>query len=151
MSGFKRISLYNPSVCFPQNSTGNGFIWWNELSFMKKCSEKHVWTTNFFFFFLSFRATPMAYGGPQARGPVRAVVLHSQSNTGSSCICNLYHSSWQHQILNTLSQARGWTCVLMNASQIRFCWDMTRTPEPQMLSGQQAWSEYQHCTHMSTC
>ena len=37
-----------------------------------------------------------------------------------SCICNLYHSSEQCQILNPLSEARDQTCILMDASQIRF-------------------------------
>ena len=53
-----------------------------------------------FFLFLSFhlfRATPMAYGGSQARGPIRAVA------TG------LHHSSRQHQIFSILSKARDQT------------------------------------------
>ena len=40
----------------------------------------------FAFFFLIFRTEPVAYGGSQARGPVRAVAagLHqSHSNVGS--------------------------------------------------------------------
>ena len=41
---------------------------------------------NYFFFFCPFRATPTAYGGSQARGPVGAVAAslrHSHSNAGS--------------------------------------------------------------------
>ena len=38
-----------------------------------------------------------------------------------SHICNLHHSYWQCRILNTLSKARDQTCILMDASQIRFC------------------------------
>ena len=37
-----------------------------------------------------------------------------------SCVCDLHHSSWQHQILDPLSEPRNQTCVLMNASQICF-------------------------------
>ena len=40
----------------------------------------------FLFLFLLFRVTPLAYGGPQLRGQVRAVAAglhHSHSNTGS--------------------------------------------------------------------
>ena len=37
-----------------------------------------------------------------------------------SHICDLHHSSQQRQILNPLSKARDSTCVLMDASQIRF-------------------------------
>ena len=39
-----------------------------------------------FFVFCLFRATPKAYGGPQARGLIGAVAAglhHSHSNTGS--------------------------------------------------------------------
>ena len=38
----------------------------------------------------------------------------------ASCICNLHQSSQEHQILDPLSEARDRTCVLMDASQIRF-------------------------------
>ena len=47
---------------------------------------------------------------------------------GSSHVCNLHHSSWQHWILKPLSKARDWTCILMDASQIHFCWAMKGTP-----------------------
>ena len=33
-----------------------------------------------------------------------------------SCVFDLYHSSQQHWILNPLSEARDWTCVLMDIS-----------------------------------
>ena len=36
-----------------------------------------------------------------------------------NCVCDIHHSSWQHQILNPLSEARDRTCVFMGASQIR--------------------------------
>ena len=48
-----------------------------------------------------------------------------------SPVCDLYHSSWQRQILNPLSEARDQNCVLMDTSQIRFCCTMTGTPEPE--------------------
>ena len=35
-----------------------------------------------------------------------------------SCICKLHHSSWLHQILNPLSDARNWTRNLMVTSQV---------------------------------
>ena len=35
-----------------------------------------------------------------------------------SCICDLYHSSWQRQILNSLSEARDRTHILMDTSQV---------------------------------
>ena len=38
-----------------------------------------------------------------------------------SRVCNLYHSSWQHWILNPLSKARDRTRNLMVPSRIHFC------------------------------
>ena len=49
--------------------------------------------------------------------------------------CDLYHSSWQHQILNTLKKARVRTCVLMDTSQIHFHRAMTGTSIPIFLMG----------------
>ena len=43
----------------------------------------------------------------------------------SSHICDLHHSSWQCQILNPLREARGQTCILIDASQIHFHWATT--------------------------
>ena len=44
---------------------------------------------------------------------------HSHSNVGSDLVFNLYHSSWQCQILNPLSsKARDQTRILMDTSQV---------------------------------
>ena len=39
-----------------------------------------------------------------------------------SRICDLHHSSWQCQTPNPLSEARDWTCTLMDTSQARYHW-----------------------------
>ena len=71
-------------------------------------------------FFLSFfRATPMAYGSSQSRGPIRAIaagLYHSHSNL--SHVYHLHHSSQQHRILNPLSKARDRTGILMDTSWV---------------------------------
>ena len=36
-------------------------------------------------------------------------------------ICDLYCSSWQHRILNPLSEARGRTYILMDTYQVNYC------------------------------
>ena len=46
-----------------------------------------------------------------------------------SCICYLHHSSWQHWMLNTLSEARDWTRILMDTSRVHFYWAMMGTLE----------------------
>uniref|UniRef100_A0A8D1AZ61 MAP kinase-activating death domain protein n=1 Tax=Sus scrofa TaxID=9823 RepID=A0A8D1AZ61_PIG len=50
-----------------------------------------------------------------------------------SQVCNLCCPR-QHQILNPLSEARDRTCVLVDASQIRFCRATSGTPEHKFLS-----------------
>ena len=39
-----------------------------------------------------------------------------------SLICNLHHSSWQHQIRYQLSEARDWTHIHMDTSQVHYHW-----------------------------
>ena len=46
-----------------------------------------------------------------------------------SNVCDLYHSSWHCWILKPLSEARDWTSVLMDTSQIHHYWAMTGTPQ----------------------
>ena len=74
----------------------------------------------------------MAYAGSQAKGQIGVVAAglhHSHSTLDPSHICDLHHSSQQCWILNLLSKARDWTWVLMDASQIHFCWVMMGTPD----------------------
>ena len=52
----------------------------------------------FFFFFFPFRAIPAAYGGSQARGPIRVAAAGLHHNTATldlSCVCDLHHRSGQ--------------------------------------------------------
>ena len=48
-----------------------------------------------------------------------------------SCVCNLHHSLQQHW---SLSGARGQTHILMDASQVHFCWATMGTPLLPILS-----------------
>ena len=41
----------------------------------------------------------------------------------------LHHSSQQHWILNPLSKARDWTCILLDTSWVHYCWATMGTPE----------------------
>ena len=97
------------------------------------------WTFFFFFFFLSFfRAVPMAYGSSQTygssqvRGQIRTVAdgLHlSLSNVWSKL--HLWHTTAHSNTgsLNPLSKARDWTRVIMDTSQVHYCWAITRSPD----------------------
>ena len=59
----------------------------------------------FVFVFPFFKTELTAYGGSQARGPIRATLLAYTTATATwdpSRVCNLHHGSWQCQILNPL-------------------------------------------------
>ena len=45
-----------------------------------------------------------------------------------SCVYNLHHGSWQHWILNPLSEAREWMHILMDTSWFLYYWATTGTP-----------------------
>ena len=65
-----------------------------------------------------FRATPVAHGGSQARGQRVKSELQLLAYTAATAlqdlsrVCDLHHSSWQHQILNPMSEARDRTCSI---------------------------------------
>ena len=106
--------------------THNGLYWVgsriSEESFARRYTfESHCTIVVFLFCFVfcPFRATLGAYGSSQASGCIRAATTslrHSHTMQDLSHVCNLYHSSWQHQILNPLSEARDVTCVLTDTS-----------------------------------
>ena len=80
-----------------------------------------------FIYFCLFRAAPVACGSSQARGLIGTTAA-ATAMPDPSPICDLHHSSWQHQILNPLSEARDRTSVLMDSSQICFCCAMVGIP-----------------------
>ena len=91
----------------------------------------------FVFCFLFFRAAGVAYGNSQVRGQIGAPaanLYHSHSVPDLSGVCNLHCSSWPHCIPNPLSEARDPTCILMDTSQVHFCWATTGTPSILFLS-----------------
>ena len=84
-----------------------------------------------FFFFCFFMAIPREKAGSQARSQMKAVAAdlhHTTAKSDLSQVCKQHYSSWQCQILNPLSKAKDWTCVLMDPSQIHFHSTMTGTP-----------------------
>ena len=59
-----------------------------------------------------FRTAPMAHGGSQARGGIRAAAT-ATAMKDLSCIFDLRNSSWQPRSL---------AHILMVASQVHYCW-----------------------------
>ena len=81
--------------------------------------------------FVLFRATPTAYGYSQARSHQSYSCWAYTTATATwnpSPICDLYHSSWQHQILNPPIQASNPTSNHMVPSRIHFHCARTGTP-----------------------
>ena len=78
-----------------------------------------------------FRAACMAYGASQARGQIQATAAglhHSRSNVGSEPHLRPTPQLMERQILNPLNEARDGTYILMDTSQIHFCWASMGTP-----------------------
>ena len=65
----------------------------------------------FFFFFLGLHMWHMEVPG-------LGVYTTATATRDLSRICDLHHSSWQHQVLNPLSEARNRTLILMDVSQV---------------------------------
>ena len=79
----------------------------------------------FCFVLFCFRAAPRAYGSSQSIKAESELQVQAYATATAmpdlSHICNLHHSSRQHQILNPLSKATDRTRNLMVPSWIRFC------------------------------
>ena len=82
----------------------------------------------FFFFFFLFRAAPrnMEVPRPGVESDLQLPAYTTAIATWDlSHIFALHQSLQQHWIFNTLSEARDWTCVLMDASRVCYHWAMT--------------------------
>ena len=77
----------------------------------------------FFFFFVFFRAAlwhmEVPRQGVQSELPLPAYTT-ATATPDASHICDLHHSSWHHRILNTLSEARDQTHILMDTSRVGY-------------------------------
>ena len=76
-----------------------------------------------FVWFLFFRAAGAACGSSRLGIELELELQLPTCTTATtiwdpSCIYNLQHSSWQHQLLNPLNGARDQTCVLMGTNQV---------------------------------
>ena len=88
---------------------GGGWGGWE----VGRAGPGHAEGSRFYSFFFFLRAAPTAFGISQARGRIRATAASLPTATAMpdpSCVCDLHHRSWQHQIFNLLSKARDQTC-----------------------------------------
>ena len=91
------------------------------------------------YLFCLFRTAPMTYGGSQARGQIRAIaasLCHTHGNADLTCVCELYHSSQQGQIINPLMEARNWTHILMDSCWVHYYWATVVTPNKRFFKKQ---------------
>ena len=99
---------------------------------MMSYSPPHCFHVGLLLFVCLFRAALAAYGSSQARGQIRTTATTYTTPTATwdvDCVCDLHHSSQQRWILNTLSEARDQTWVLMDTSRV--CYPLSHSGNPQ--------------------
>ena len=108
----------------------------------------HLWNIFFssFLKFFLFKAEPVAYGNSWARGWIGAAVKAYTTATAMpdpSPICDLCCSLQQLWILNLLSKAKDWTCILMD----------TRLGSYQLSHNGNSWNIFigEEKDHLLTC
>ena len=90
----------------------------------QKCSKYSIWLAFFVFVFVFCFLVPLLQHMEIPRRGVK-LELHlppyatATAMWDPSCICDLYHSSQQCQILKPVSEARDQTHILMDASWVR--------------------------------
>ena len=79
-------------------------------------------------------ATSTAYGSSWARGKIWASVpAYARAISDLSHVCDLGHSLQQHWVINPLSGARDQTQILMDTSQVHYCWVTMGTPVTRII------------------
>ena len=90
-------------------------------SYVRKREWKFLIFSFLSFFFLLFRAAPVAYSSSRT-GVKLALQLPAYTTATAtrdlSCICDPHYSSRECRILNPLSKAREWTCIFMDTSRV---------------------------------
>ena len=81
----------------------------------------------FILFFLGPHLQHMEVPKPVVETELQLLAYVTSTAMTDLChVFDLHHSSWQCGILYPLSETRDQTCILMDTSQIHFCWAIDR-------------------------
>ena len=107
----------------PWGGAGNGA--WGPWS----VSWQRILSPNDFFFFLASLGLHPWHMEVLRLGVKSELQLPAYTTaTDLSCICDLQHSSWQHQILDPLRKVRDGSHILMDTSLVGFQWAIMGIP-----------------------
>ena len=99
----------------------------NIYIYMYVCTIGILFTIFFFFLGLYLRNMDVPRLGVESELQLPALQLQPQQ-WDLNHICDLCHCSQQCWILNPLSEARDWTCILMGTSRVRYRWTTMGIP-----------------------
>ena len=121
---------------------------WEEREVTGKDKGGRAEKASFLYIYIFLLLGPQLWNTVVPRLGVKLELLLSAYATATamhdlSHICDLHCSSQQHWILNSLSKARDWTCILMDTSQVRYCWATMGTSETSYTYfWNSAWTHY---------
>ena len=114
---------------FPGYRWETKWLLWHEC-FGVTLIQSHL--INGFFFFFCFLGLCLQHMEVPRLGVELELQLRATATAtatwDSSCVCDLYHSSWQHRIPDPLSKARDQPHILMDTSPVRFRFATAGTP-----------------------
>ena len=117
-------------VCHIRNkgllySAPENYRWWKKDSPGRWYCFIYLFIIYYFFIGLHLRHVEILRLGVTSE--LQPLVYATTTATWApSRVCNLYHSSWQCQILNPASKARDQTHILMDTSQVHYHWATMR-------------------------
>ena len=109
---------------------------WPSFTYMYTHTHTHTHTHTYMFFFsyylFFFQGLHLQHMDTPRLGVKSELQLLACTTTTAmtdlSHICDLHLKSWQCRILNPLSKARDLARILMDITQIHYCWAVTGTP-----------------------